>query len=284
MAFEPIRLNRDLRPVEPDGLVGPVAAHRRPDLPHAPISMETAVHITYYTDPLCSWSWAFEPVWRRLRYEYGGPVAWRYVMGGMIPDWKTFSDPLNDVGRPSQMAPHWYHVSQASGQPIDVRIWHDDPPDSSFPACLAVKAAERQGSAASEATLRALREAAMRNCRNIARRETLRELTRELDAKDLLDADRFEEDYCGGEAEAAFREDLKDARYQRIGRFPTLVLAPSTGGRAIKIVGYRPYDVMRRALEHIAPGIAPVRNAPSAEEYTAFWGGATEREIEETQT
>jgi hypothetical protein len=28
--------------------------------------------IEYFTDPLCSWSWAFEAQWRRLRYECAG--------------------------------------------------------------------------------------------------------------------------------------------------------------------------------------------------------------------
>ena len=60
-----------------------------------------AVDVIYYTDPLCSWSWAFEPVWRRLRYELGDQLAWRYRMGGMIPDWRHYADPLNDVASPA---------------------------------------------------------------------------------------------------------------------------------------------------------------------------------------
>jgi hypothetical protein len=69
---------------------------------------EDLVEITYYTDPLCCWSWAFEPQWRRLRYEYSGKIKWRYRMGGLLPDWSSFSDPMNDVSRPIQMGPFWY--------------------------------------------------------------------------------------------------------------------------------------------------------------------------------
>lgn len=92
-------------------------------------------------------------------------------MGGMIADWQQYSDPLNDVGRPTQMAPQWFQVGAHSGMPFYERIWLEDPPGSSFPACLAFKAAERQGTAQGEAYLRRLREAVMVEQRNIARRE-----------------------------------------------------------------------------------------------------------------
>ena len=52
-------------------------------LPASAVSPLTAV---YYTDPLCCWSWAFEPHWRRLRDEFGGALDCRYRMAGMIED------------------------------------------------------------------------------------------------------------------------------------------------------------------------------------------------------
>ena len=32
-----------------------------------PEAESVSLSIEYYTDPLCCWSWAFEPQWRRLR-------------------------------------------------------------------------------------------------------------------------------------------------------------------------------------------------------------------------
>ncbi|HJT76416.1 MAG TPA: DsbA family protein, partial [Gemmataceae bacterium] len=115
-----------------------------------------AVYIDYYTDPLCSWSWALEPAWRRLRYEFGDRLAYRYRMAGMIPDWDHFADPMNAVHTPRQMAPHWFAVRQLSGMPLDERVWLEDPPASSFPACVAFEAAALQGPAAAERYLRRL--------------------------------------------------------------------------------------------------------------------------------
>jgi predicted DsbA family dithiol-disulfide isomerase len=215
------------------------------------------VEVTYYTDPLCSWSWAMEPEWGRVREELGGRMAWRYRMGGMIADWTSFRDPLNDVAVPAQMGPRWMEVSRLSGVPIDPHIWEQDPPASSYPACVAVKAAELQGRVQGERYLRRLREAVMRERRNIARREVLIEIARELAGKscdgDALNAEGVERDIDSGVALELFREDLRDASYRGIGRFPTMIMRAVGSSEGVMIVGYRPYAMLRAALEYVAP-------------------------------
>lgn len=247
-------------------------------------SRTSQIEITYYTDPLCSWSWAFEAEWRRLRYEFGNQLGWRYVMGGLLADWERFSDPLNDITRPIQMGPHWLQVKYLAGVPIEERIWHTDPPASSYPACIAVKAAERQGAAAGEAYLRRLREAVMLEQRNIARRDVLIDLAETLAAQRLADVTfdvaRFQADMDQPALLDAFRDDLKDARYRDIGRFPTLILRASNG-QAIIIVGYRPYDALRAALASSAPDLQPIFSAADAVAYIKHWGSATAREVAE---
>src|SRR5215203_2358567 len=96
------------------------------------------LQITYYTDPLCCWSWGMEPAIRRLRYEYAEVIGWRFCMGGLLPDWKRFSDPVNHVSRPAQMGPVWMHAMQITGMEMKTTMWHTSPPSSSYPACTAV--------------------------------------------------------------------------------------------------------------------------------------------------
>src|SRR4051812_2644561 len=96
------------------------------------------LNITYYTDPLCCWSWAFEPQWRRLLFEYGEQITFQLKMGGLIPAWNAYHDATNHVSRPIQMGPVWMHASQLSGMPMNTRIWMENPPASSYPACIAV--------------------------------------------------------------------------------------------------------------------------------------------------
>jgi predicted DsbA family dithiol-disulfide isomerase len=216
------------------------------------------VDVVYYTDPLCCWSWALEPQWRRLRAEFGAALAWRYRMAGMIADWGSYSDPVNAVSRPLQMGPIWREAQQRSGVALDDRIWAEDPPASSYPACIAVKAAELQSAAAADLYLGRLRVAVMAQRRNIARPEVLLEVADETAAAapGRLDAERLRHDLAGAAARDALRNDIKEARYRGIGRFPTLTLR-AANGTGVMIVGYRPYEVLCAALARIAPELQP---------------------------
>jgi putative protein-disulfide isomerase len=246
-----------------------------------------AVFVEYYTDPLCSWSWAFEAQWRRLRYECGGRLGWRYRMGGLIANWQSYDDPFNDIRGPAQMGPQWFQVQKISGMPLDEHIWQADPPASSYPACIAVKAAECQGQTVADAYLRRLREAAMMESRNIGRQDILlavaRQTADESAGGSSLNLARFRADLDSPETMEAFRQDLRDASYQGIGRFPTLIFRRSDG-RGIVLVGYRPYDALCAALEHLMPGL---RRTPElsdedlAVDYVTYWRRITARELAE---
>jgi putative protein-disulfide isomerase len=214
------------------------------------------IRIEYYTDPLCCWSWALEPVWRQLRQHHGSSLERTVVLGGMIESWATFRDPMNDVGAPPQLAPLWHMTGRATGVPIDPMIWHLDPPASSYPASVAVKAAGLQSQEAAERYLSLVREAVMTRRLNIARRDVLVQLGLELAVSmpRSFDAERFEADLVGAEALDAFRADLHRTRFNRIGRFPTVIVHGPAGSRIA--VGYRPADVMERILRAVSRGVS----------------------------
>jgi putative protein-disulfide isomerase len=107
------------------------------------------VHTYYYTDPFCPWSWALEPALRKLAVEFEGSFEVTFVMCGMA----------REVGDPGHLVAEMLEASEESGMPVDPRVWLADPPRSSHPACLAVKAASEQGGAGRvEVYLRRLRE------------------------------------------------------------------------------------------------------------------------------
>jgi putative protein-disulfide isomerase len=239
------------------------------------------LHVTYFTDPLCCWSWGFEPQLRRLRHGYAGHIAWRIRMGGMIPTWTSFDDPLNSVHRPGQMGPLWLMASRQTGMPMEVAIWNADPPHSSWPACLAVKAAEMQSPAASDLMLRALREAVMVEGRNIADDSVLLHEAAGLAERfpDLFSCERFEADFAGPEARRLLEDDVKEARYRDIGRFPALLLR-RPGGPARLLVGWRPYSDLLDEVTAYAPDLGPERRPASREAYRAYWHSITDREAD----
>src|SRR5690606_32590351 len=129
--------------------------------------MTEPVYVTYFTDPLCSWSWAFEASWRRLLSEFGEALHYSYRMGGLLANWQRYQDPINHISRPAQMGPCWMQVQEQTGVPLNSELWHLNPPDSSYPASIAFKAAQTIRLDFAEKYLRRLREAAMLDARDI---------------------------------------------------------------------------------------------------------------------
>ncbi|MGN6371363.1 MAG: DsbA family protein [Phycisphaerae bacterium] len=244
-----------------------------------------ALDIVYWTDPLCCWSWGFEPQWRRLRYEFRGLIRWCYRMGGMIQDWSRYADPLNSINRPAQMGPLWYQAREITGMPISDRIWIEDPPASSYVPCIAVKAAEQQSSIAAELFLRAAREAVLMYGQNIARESILLEVAETLSRNHPahFDLDRFRQDLYAPPAADALRTDLMHAAYRNIGRFPTLTLHLPHHARGLLLTGYRPYPALLDAIHQLDPHLRPSVTPPSAHQYATFYPDALPRELAEIE-
>jgi len=156
----------------------------------------STVHASYYTDPACPWSWALEPALRRLEVEFGEEVRITYVMGGLA----------REFGRPEPLVAEWLTAGERSGMPVDPRIWLEGAPASSFPACLAVKAAGEQGDPGSY--LRRLREGLMCGRRKLDTTEALVEAARALGA---LDVERFRIDLRSNAIVELFGADLDRA-------------------------------------------------------------------------
>lgn len=202
-------------------------------------------------------------------------------MGGLLPGWKNFHDPVNFVSRPVQMGPVWMHAAQLSGMPIQHDIWIKDPPASSYPACIAVKCAELQSAGLGDRYLRLIREEVMINGNNVAREVVLMKIARELKIQiSSFNIKTFEQDLHNDRGLDAFKHDLQEVRYHEINRFPTLIIRKAQQP-SILITGHRPYAVLTEALNKIYPGITKDRIAQTVEEYTSYWSHVLPREIDE---
>lgn len=213
------------------------------------------VEIVFYTDPLCCWSWAMLPELQKLKASFGDLIHITYCMGGLIKDWKSFTDPLNNVSFPSQMGPVWMDVSLKTGLKINDALWATDPPESSYPACIAVKTAALQSAEAEAAYFKHLAAAAMEDGKNISRPEVLVRVAEQL-AKalpDIFHLNDFLRDYNNESSRNAFRDDLQCVKSNHIGRFPSLTFTYQQ--KKILMTGYRTYDILQDALVHIAPSL-----------------------------
>jgi putative protein-disulfide isomerase len=169
--------------------------------------------VRYYTDPACSWSWASEPKLRKLMWEFGDELRFRWVMGGLA---RTYGDDYRDTASQIDgqgscfdgMMAHWLDVAADTGMPFDPRLWRHSPIVSTYPACLAVTAASEQGPELAYAYLRRLREGLMAEGRKLDHVEALVGEA----APAGLDVERFRIDVVSNAITEGFAADLDEVR------------------------------------------------------------------------
>ena len=116
------------------------------------------IRVVHYADPWCWYCWGLEPVLRRLKEVYGDEIELVYKMGGMFNDMGEW---MAENGVDSMEAlESWVKDSDKQmGNPFNVRFVTNLKPASTWPACVAVKAAESQGRELGEEFYRGLMEA-----------------------------------------------------------------------------------------------------------------------------
>ena len=209
-----------------------------------------AVPVTYVTDPYCPWSWAAEPAWRSLQAEFGDQVRITYVIAGM-PGAAT--DPRE-----------WLEAAAASGMPADPRAVMAEPPSSTHPAGLAVKAVAEQADPGP--FLRRLREAIFLERRRPDRADALLDVARA--TSPALDLDTLRVAFGShGPVEALGADFDRAAGRPR----PSLEI----GGTFVD--GRAPYAAWRSAA--VAAGAAPASARPGIEEALRRFGELATAEV-----
>lgn len=160
------------------------------------------VRVRYFTDPACSWSWAAEPMVRRLMCEFGDSLSFTWVMGGLARDYTARRDVY------AWLLAHWLEVATETRMPIDPLLWKEAPIASTYPACMAVKAAQEQADDGGYRYLRAVREGLLCFRRKLDTTEALVETAREVG----LDTARFRIDLQSHAIVEAFGADLEATR------------------------------------------------------------------------
>jgi predicted DsbA family dithiol-disulfide isomerase len=244
------------------------------------------VHVTYFTDPACPWSWAAEPAVRRLEVEFAEEARITYVMGGLAREFR----------RPHETLRHVLDASAASGMPVDGRLWLDAPPASSYPACQAVKAASEQG--LDGPYLRVVREGLMARRRKLDSADALIDAARSVAG---LDVERFTIDLHSNATVEAFGADLEHARAAAIEGAPRVDLPsfsvegedgrahwlrdswePGPLRAAVIAAGATPRplpdldEALRRFGSMAAAEVAAVCDMPGPRAPTALWQAASE--------
>jgi predicted DsbA family dithiol-disulfide isomerase len=236
----------------------------------------SVAEVRYQTDPACSWSWGSEPKLRKLAWEFEGELEFTYVMGGLARQYGAgYRDAQARIGEGSDpfsdLAMHWLDVAAETGMPFDPRIWTENPIRSTYPACMAVKAAAEQGSDAAGRYLRRLREGLMAERRRLDHADAL--LAEAGPAG--LDIERFRVDLESNAITELFAADLEEVRdvpqgardadatsetegHERVS-FPSLIFVGADGERH-GVWGWSAYEAYRDAA--LAAGAARCNEGP----------------------
>ena len=182
--------------------------------------------------------------------EFGDELEWTFVMGGLAREL-----PAQGLVRP------WLEAAGESGMPTDPRAWFEGPISSTYPACMAVKAAQEQGQEPGRRYLRALREGIIALRRKLDTTEALVDEARSAG----LDTERFRIDLSSHAIVEAFGRDLEEAREvpdpvadasaarcsQPLGLervpLPTFSFAGEGSDEPIAVVGSTPHRTLREA-------------------------------------
>jgi len=178
---------------------------------------------------MCSWCWAFRPVWLSVRTRLSAAVEIKQVLGGLAPD--------SAVPMPAEMRQKiqniWRTIEHSvPGTRFNFDFWTKCVPRrSTYPACRAVIAARRQDAASEDAMIFAIQQAYYLQARNPSDDSTLAELAGEIG----LSTERFEADLRHPDTQRDLLEEIRLARELGVRSFPTLVLRHDKGYSVIPL-------------------------------------------------
>ncbi len=201
---------------------------------------DTAPHLVYFADPMCSWCWGFSPVIHAIQRDFGDALPIRLVLGGLRPGTRV---PMRDADR-ADVREHWQHVHAMTGQAFDWSFF--DRPGFVYdtePACRAVVVLRRRGETLALRALRDIQHAFYAANRDVTDLAVLSSIASGLG----VDAAEFERDWLSPQAAQDTRADFALAQASGIRGFPTLI-----AGRG----GDVPYSLVThgyRAAEAILP-------------------------------
>lgn len=205
------------------------------------------MQLYYFTDPMCSWCWGFEPVVRQLASETGYPL--RIFVGGLHIG---TTQPLS-ADRLQQMPQFWGRVAKATGQEFSTASLPEGFCYNTEPSCRALVTAREIATEDAADFLAVLHRAFYVQGRDITQDEVLQQ---EYTNFRPQHAEQFNSLFPAKIMRAQTREDIEYTREQLgIAAFPTLVL--HAGMRMQRLSqGYNSLEVLREVLQAVKQKLA----------------------------
>ena len=204
--------------------------------------MHPQTTLYFVHDPMCSWCYAFRPVWSHIQQQLPAGIRVQYVLGGLAPD--------NDEPMPAEtrafIQDQWHKIiERVPGTLFNFEFWEKcQPRRSTYPACRAVLLARQHGREVEIAMIHAIQDAYYRQARNPSDDNTLCELAQQIG----LDPDAFARALNAETTRQALLEDIRFARSIGGDSFPSLFLQTNGAIRSIPH-HYTDADEVLRSIE-----------------------------------
>lgn len=167
---------------------------------------------------MCSWCWAFRPLWNEIIARLPENVQCQRILGGLAPD----TDQVMPIEMQDKLQGIWQKIQQTvPDTQFNFEFWKKcTPRRSTYAACRAVIAARRQHSRQEETMILAIQQAYYLEARNPADIGTLKELANEIGLERAI----FSVDIESPTVHQALLNEIEFTRRLGVKGFPTLVL------------------------------------------------------------
>ncbi len=199
--------------------------------------------ILYYVhDPMCSWCWAFRPVWQALQSMLPSAISVTSILGGLAADSQT---PMSLAMR-RDIQQHWRVIQKRVPRTkFNFDFWDVcEPKRSTYPACRAVIAAKYQGAAFEDAMILAIQQAYYLYAQNPSDDDVLMACASKLG----LDIKMFEHDFYSQKCEAQLMDDVRLSRDIGAEGFPNLILFQDEKYQSIRLDYNQPEPMLAQII------------------------------------
>lgn len=171
----------------------------------------------YIHDPMCSWCWAFRPVWEIVQNQLPQYIEVKYLLGGLAIDTEQpMPESLQLTIRQT-----WKQIqSVVPGTDFNFDFWKlCKPRRSTYPACRAVIAAKNQGNHFEKPMILAIQKAYYLDAKNPSDHDVLTELASTLGLQEA----HFKADLNSQQTTKQLEHEITTSRTLGAQGFPSLV-------------------------------------------------------------
>jgi len=198
--------------------------------------------LIYVSDPMCSWCWAFSPVYKAVKARYP-QLDHHLLLGGLAPD----SDELMPEAQQRYIQGIWRNIEQSTGTAFNYDFWAQcQPRRSTYPACRAVMVAREQSKELAEQMLKAIQQAYYQQAQNPSDLTTLQSCARQIGMSDPYFTEQMQQLW----KQKVLEEEVNFVQRLGVQGFPTLILKQEQQWLALPI-DYKMPEQIYRAVDSI---------------------------------